>query len=77
VASSRVVSTIATVRKPTATARSATDVVRDMCGRDLLERTVASGGLSQREALAMREWPAQTPHPYVPSDVDVWLRERT
>jgi hypothetical protein len=76
-APARIVSTIAIVSKPTAAIRNAPAVVRDVCSRDLPERTVTSGGLSQREALATREWPAQMPHPYVPAEVDVWLRERT
>jgi hypothetical protein len=71
--------TIDSVSKPTAVIRNAAAVVRDVCSRDLPERTVASGGLSQRDARDdTREWQdGPMPHPYVPADVDVWLRERT
>ena len=72
-------STIAIVRKPTAIVRDAAAVVRDMCGSDLPERTVASGGqpVDRDDPWARRKLRKGEVHPYVPADVDVWLRERT
>jgi hypothetical protein len=72
-------STITDVRKPTAIIRSAVDVVRDMCCRDLPERTVTSAGQPANPAdpTVYRKLRKGEVHPYVPADVDVWLRERT
>jgi hypothetical protein len=66
------------VRKPTAIVRTAADVVRDMCSRDLPERTVTSGGqhADPADPTVCRKLRKGEVHPYVSSDVDVWLRER-
>jgi hypothetical protein len=81
VASARSTRTIDSVSKPTAAIRTAADVVRDVCSSDLPERTVASRGLSKSEAKRIpwerRVRDGLAPHPYMPADVDVWLRERT
>jgi hypothetical protein len=67
------------VSKPTAIVRTAADVVRDVCSRDLPERTVTSGGQAavRDDPTVYRKLRKGEVHPYVPADVDVWLRERT
>lgn len=72
-------STIASVRKPTAIVRTTADVVRDVCSRDLPERTVTSAGQQAypSDPTVARKLRKGEVHPYVPADVDVWLRERT
>jgi hypothetical protein len=67
------------VRKHTAIIRSAVDVVRDMCCRDLPERTVTSGGqaVDPADPTVCRKLRKGEVHPYVPAEVDMWLRERT
>jgi hypothetical protein len=72
---------MAVMPKPTAIVRNTAAVVRDLCSHDLPERTVTSGGLSKSEAKRIpwerRVRDGLAPHPYMPADVDVWLRERT
>lgn len=70
---------MAVMPKPTAIVRTADAVVRDVCSRDLPERTVTSGGqpADPADPTVARKLRKGEVHPYVPAEVDVWLRERT